>query len=98
MDIAISRQHREHIRRKVNSGAYPSSDAVIAKALALLDEHDESLARELIDVHSKVGQGVDALERGQYVEYSDQTLHELFGDVTLRGRERRTPGYDPNPG
>jgi Arc/MetJ-type ribon-helix-helix transcriptional regulator len=94
MDIAISEQHLEHIRQKVDSGSYPSSNAVIAKALALLDEHDESLAEELIEVHSKVREGVDALKSGDYSECTDETLHELFDDVRRRGRERRSSGND----
>lgn len=42
MNISISEQHGEHIKRKVESGIYHSPDDVIAKALELLDEHDGS--------------------------------------------------------
>lgn len=84
----------EHIERKVKSGIYPSSDAVIAKALALLDEHDKSLAEELASVQARVQEGIEALRSGNYSEYTNETLHELFDDVRRRGIERRASGDD----
>jgi hypothetical protein len=61
---------------------------VIAKALELLDESDEALARELAEVRAKVQEGIEQLGRGKCVEYTDETLHELFEDVKRRGRQR----------
>ena len=88
MNISIREQDVERIQRKVDSGMYPSSDAVIAKALALLDEHDDKLKEELSQVYDRVREGVEALENGDYLEYTDETLHELFDDIKRRGRER----------
>lgn len=90
MEISISQQHFEHIRKKVEAGQYPSSEAVIAKALDLLDQYDERMSRELADVHVKVREGVDALRDGDYTDYTDETLNELFEDVKRRGRARRS--------
>ena len=55
MAISIDQEHLDHIKRKVESGIYRSPDAVIAKALGLLDEHDESLAEELDESKCKRG-------------------------------------------
>ena len=90
MEISISQQHFEHIRKKVEAGQYASSDAVIAKALDLLDQYEEMVSRELADVDVKVREGVDALRDGDYTDYTDETLHELFEDVKRRGRARRS--------
>lgn len=59
MNISINEQNEERIKRKVESGQYPSIDDVIAKALELLDEHDEDLERELADMHDKVRNGTE---------------------------------------
>ena len=92
MEISISQQNLDHIKRKVDSGIYQSPDAVMAKALGLLDEHDESLARELDALAAKVQDGIDALGNGKSTEYTDDTLHQLFDEVKHRGRElRATP-------
>ncbi len=92
MNISIREQHVEHIQSKVDSGMYPSSDAVIAKALALLDEHDDMLYAELSEVRKMVQEGVEALKNGDYVEYTDENLHEFFEDIKRRGRERWASG------
>ena len=89
MEISIDQQHIDHIRRKVESGTYQSPDAVMAKALGLLDEHDETVAEELDGLRVEVQQGVEALRSGDYTEYTDETLRDLFDEVKSRGRERR---------
>ena len=89
MEISIHQQHIDHIRRKVESGVYQSPDAVMAKALILLDEHDESVAEELDGLQVEVQRGVEALRSGDYTEYTDETLQELFDEVKNRGREQR---------
>ena len=74
----------------MEAGQYPSSEAVIAKALDLLDQYDEMMSRELSEVKVKVREGVDALRDGDYTDYTDETLNELFEDVKRRGRARRS--------
>ena len=89
MQMSIDERYLEHIERKVKSGNYPSPDAVMAKALELLDEHDESLAEEMDDVQGRVREGMEALRKGDYSEFTDETLHKLFDDVRSRGIEGR---------
>ena len=88
MDISVNDQNQNHIKRKIDSGMYSTSDDVLAKALALLDEHDEGLAGELEDVRRSIEVGTEQLRNDQYTEYTDETLHELFDKVKQRGRER----------
>ncbi len=89
MAISIDQEHLDHIKRKVESGIYRSPDAVIAKALGLLDEHDESLAEEVDGLRVKVQEGIEALRNGDSTEYSQETLRELFDEVSRRRREQR---------
>lgn len=88
MQISINEQHLEHIERKVQSGIYASPDAVLAKALALFDEHDESLKEEIHDVAVRIQEGIDAFAGGDYQEHTSETLKLLFDEVK-RGRTRR---------
>jgi putative addiction module CopG family antidote len=88
MDTALNEQNQEHIRRKLESGRYSSPDDVIARALKLLDEHDEELARELAEVRAKVGEGVDQLRNGRYTVYDQDGLEELKGRIKRQGSER----------
>ena len=92
MEITISEEHLAHIRKLVDSGRYPSADAVIERALALLEERDladsdPAIAAELADIRTKVMQGIKDFEEGRYTKY--ESREELFEDIRRRGIERR---------
>ena len=55
-----------------------------AKALGLLDEHDESLAEEMDGLRAKVQGGIEAFRNGDCAEYTSENLHELFDEVKHR--------------
>ena len=74
MDISISEQIQQLIKQKVESGHYSSPDEIMDTALRLLDERDKKLEALRKDVQV----GLDQLERGEYVEYTDETLDQLF--------------------
>ena len=79
MNISISEQHEEQIKRKVESGIYGSPDDVIAKALELLDEHDDELERELADMRLKVKISTEQADAGQLIPAS-----EVFDELRRR--------------
>ena len=82
MNRPITPQHWERIEQKVQSGLYGSPDEVLDKALELLDEHDEELA----GIRENVRIAEEQVRNGQYTDYSDETLHELFDKINQRGR------------
>jgi antitoxin ParD1/3/4 len=84
MEIALNSKHRKLIEQKIESGNYKSPDEVIEKALSLLDKYDEKLEGLRRDVQV----GLDQLERGEYRDYTTETLHELFEEVEVEGRKR----------
>lgn len=79
MNISVSEQINERIRRKVESGLYPSTDDVLARALALLDEHDDELERELADMHEKVRIGTAQADAGKLIP-----AKEVFDELRRR--------------
>ncbi len=79
MDIAISEQNQERIRRKVESGMYPSVDAVLANALTLLDQRDDDLKSELADMRQKVRKGLEESKAALAVPAS-----EVFDELRRR--------------
>ena len=82
MDIAISEQNQERIRRKVQSGVYSSADEVLADALTLLDERDDDLESELADVREKVRTGLEESKAGLAIPAS-----EVFDELRRRNAE-----------
>jgi antitoxin ParD1/3/4 len=67
MDVSINEQNQEHIRRKVKTGIYQSTDEVIARALELLDEHDSDLEQELAEIRARVQRGIEQADAGQLI-------------------------------
>ena len=92
MEINISEEYLAHISKLVDSGRYPSADAVIDRALGLLEERDladsdPAIAAELADIRAKVMQGIKDFEEGRYTEYA--SVDEIFEDAKRRARERK---------
>ena len=79
MNVPISELNVERIRRKVDSGRYASADDVLDSALALLDERDEALQRELAGMRVSVRRGAQQADAGQVVPAT-----EVFNDLRRR--------------
>ena len=76
-------EREELIMRKVSSGVYESRDDVIDSALRLLDERDTYLE----ELRAKVNKGITQIENGDFVEYTDENLHELFKEIEAEGMQ-----------
>ena len=92
MEITISEKYWAHVSKLVDSGRYPSADAVMDRALALLEERDladtdPAIERELAEIRKKVMEGIKDFEEGRYAEYAN--VDEIFEDAKRRARERK---------
>jgi antitoxin ParD1/3/4 len=81
VNVTLTPQLEELVKHMVESGLYRSPQEVIDAAIHLLDERNRKLAALRADVQK----GLDQLARGEYTEYTDDTLHELFDEVSERG-------------
>ena len=76
MDISISDQNIAHIRRKLMSGRYSSTNDVLGEALALLDERDRKLESELAEMRESVRRGTEQADAGEVIP-ADKVFDEL---------------------
>ena len=67
MSLTISARNLNHIKRKIESGKYASVDEVLVSALALLDERDDTLDRELPDMQERVRRGTQQADAGELI-------------------------------
>ncbi len=67
MSLSISARNLGHIKRKIESGRYGSVDDVLVTALALLDERDDTLDRELPDMRERVQRGTEQADAGEII-------------------------------
>ena len=81
MNVPLNPDEQELIRRKVASGLYSSPNEVISTALRLLDQYDHTLE----EVRKDVLEGVEQLDRGEFAEYTDETLHQFFEEIEAEG-------------
>ncbi len=79
MNVSISDSTLDRIRRKVESGRYLSLDDVLDSALALLDERDDALERELAEMRESVRRGTEQADAGRVVPAT-----EVFAELRRR--------------
>lgn len=84
MEITISERNHKWLKKMIESGMFASVDEVLDQARELFDDTHEYMA----DLRAKVQEGLEALERGDYVTYTDENLRELAEDIKRKGRER----------
>ena len=82
MSLTISARNLNHIRRKIESGKYASVDEVLVSALALLDERDDTLDRELPDMRERVRTGTQQADAGELIPAG-----EVFEELRHRNAE-----------
>ena len=87
MGVFISERNLAHIKRKIESGKYSSTDDVLGSALALLDEHDAELESELADLRESVRRSTEQADVGQVVPAG-----EVFDELRQRNASLAKPG------
>lgn len=67
MDISLNKYNQEWVRRKMESGLYPSADDVISTALGLLERLDPDVERELADMRERVKRSTEQADAGMLI-------------------------------
>lgn len=65
MNVSLTPELDEFVRRKVESGMYLSASEVIREALRLLDEQDKLRQMRLSELRSDIAHGMDQADRGE---------------------------------
>ena len=84
MNVSLSPELEKLVKEKVESGKYPTADDVVREGLQLLKERDE----EFEALRRDIREGFEDIERGDYEDYDDDSLKDLFEDIKTRGRLR----------
>jgi Arc/MetJ-type ribon-helix-helix transcriptional regulator len=86
MSIDIPAEFLPYVRDVIASGQYPSESALVGEALKLLRERDRD--RKLVE------EGLNELDRGEYLEFDEEGLQrfldnaqrEAFDELRAEGR------------
>jgi len=63
---------------------YQTASEVVREGLRLLRERDQRIEALRRDIRA----GFEAVERGEFTDYDESTIHELGAPVKARGRQR----------
>ena len=78
MNVSLTPQLEELVKRKVESGLYGSASEVMREALRLLDEHDRLRNMRLEELRAEMKKGID----------SGEPTPLDMGAIKARGRKR----------
>ena len=83
MNVSLTKELEKLVNDRVKSGMYQTASEVVREGLRLLKERDslESLRRD-------IQAGFDAIDRGEYDEYDENTTKDLANAIKARGRKR----------
>jgi len=92
MNVALTPELEDLIRRKLKSGMYKNAAEVVREGLRLLAEEDEWKA----DVRRKIGEGMKQLRAGQVVD-GKKAVDEVLRDLRVRHGKAKRVGAHATP-
>jgi antitoxin ParD1/3/4 len=78
MNVSLTPQLEELVKKKVDSGLYGSASEVMREALRLLEERDRIHSMRLEELRAEIRKGLD----------SGEATSLNIGDIKARGRRR----------
>jgi antitoxin ParD1/3/4 len=83
MNVSLTPELERLVHRKVKSGEYQTASEVIREGLRLIKERDK-----LAWLRAEIQKGIDAVDRGEYEEYDENTTKGLVEEIKQRGKQR----------
>ena len=84
MQIELSEEQREFVRRAIETGRVPREEDAVQQALDLWVERE----RQREELLAMIDEAETELARGEGIEITKESMGEFFEDVKRRGRAR----------
>ena len=88
-NISLTAEQDAFIAEAVKSGDYQNASEAIRDALRVLQQHRREDALKLEALQRLLDAGLEALDRGDYVEVDDSELEEFLDELGQPPRARR---------
>jgi putative addiction module CopG family antidote len=104
LNISLTPQMAQFIRRKVEAGEYADESEVVIDAIRRVQAAEEVAQQETLDrlsdsdrrgIRDSVQAGLRDLQNGDYTEYDEDGLRRIFADVIERGKKGLAPQQSP---
>jgi len=83
---ALPAELGEFVEQQIATGKYPSEEDLVVDAVRVLSR----VAARQQEFRDAVRQGMEQLARGEFTQYNDQSLGELFDGLKQRAMDRAT--------
>lgn len=84
-NISLTKEQDSFIEKVVKAGEYQNASEAVRDALRLLQRRRRENTLKLKALRTQVKAGVDALERGDFVEFGEMELDSYFEDLAPEG-------------
>ena len=81
-------QQQQQTDVKPKSERRLAAEASFRRAWSRVDPEDAELVAELREFEAKAYEGIDALDNGDYITYTNEPFEKFLEDVKRAGRER----------
>ena len=88
MTVEIPLNYQAFVKTIIDRGQFQTEEQVVGEALRLLVERN----RRLEEFRREIQIGLDQLDRGEYTEYDEESLHEFFEQIKAEGRQSQSSG------
>jgi Arc/MetJ-type ribon-helix-helix transcriptional regulator len=89
MAIQLSAETERQIEELVRSGRFASAEDFVRVSISRARAAQEAYEKRREEVRQLVAEGTAALERGDYVDYDDESLKTLAEEIKREGRAAR---------
>ena len=86
--ITLTSKLEKLIQKKIARGEYESADALVGEAVLRLIEEEKEEDRHRDEIRGRIEAAEAEIDRGEYVEYDESTIHKLASDIHERGLKR----------
>ncbi len=88
MNVSLTPELDNLVKKKVESGLYNSASEVIREALRLLKSRDDFNESRIDTLKADIQKGASSLDKGKGLEMTE----ELFDAIKARGQQRLNTG------
>jgi antitoxin ParD1/3/4 len=88
-NISLTPEQDAFVEHVVESGEYQNASEAMRDALRALQQRRREDALKLEALRAQLGSGIDALDRGDFLELDDRELERYLATATTRTRTRK---------
>jgi len=87
-NISLTAEQDAFVEGVVRAGEYQNASAVVQDALRVLQQRRDKDALKMTALRGQIETGVDALDRGDFIEVDDADLEEFLEKLTTPSHQR----------